>query len=377
MATTNILIVEDEYLTSTDIRNSLTDMGYTVPGVADNGPDAIRMAGELSPDIILMDITLKGKMTGIEAASQIREQFGIPVIYLTAHSDDVTVEKAVSSEPFGYLVKPIDERALKHTLLMALYKHAMDEKLRQSELTIRGLLNATKDQTILVDNNGRILALNEAFSRAAGKSVEALKNTLIYELIGNGTISMKMAEEIQRGNAQSPVSFEEKFRDRFLDTTIYSVSNGREGDRQLAIYRHDITALKSAEEELKIVNEKLVKEKERLAMFAAALDDMSDCAIITDSLGRIVCVNSTFEKKFALPQKTVKGKEFSDLAHADNQYPMSAEIFLHYRDTDNIAVFIAKNAYGVKMPMTLKTRPLFFENNRPKNFILVLRDKMG
>jgi len=145
MAGPQILVVEDEYLTSTDIKNTLTNMGYGVPGVADTGAEAVRMAGELRPDLILMDITLKGRMTGIEAAVQIQQQYRIPVVFLTAHSDDATVDRAVSAEPFGFLIKPMNDLDLKRTIQMALYKHTMEERLYRSEQTIRALLNALPD----------------------------------------------------------------------------------------------------------------------------------------------------------------------------------------------------------------------------------------
>lgn len=139
MDKTSILVVEDEFLTRADIQYSLEKFGYLVRGSSDTGEDAIRKAGELRPDLTLMDITLKGKMSGIEAAEKIKESFGIPVVFLTAHSDDATVEKALSSEPFGYLVKPLDERALKTTIQMALYKHGVERQLKRltEELEIR------------------------------------------------------------------------------------------------------------------------------------------------------------------------------------------------------------------------------------------------
>lgn len=371
-----IMIVEDEYLTSTDMKNGLTEIGYSVPGIADTGPDAIRLAGELKPDLILMDITLKGSMNGIEAARQIRERFSIPVVFVTAHTDDVTVESAVASEPFGYLVKPLDERAMKTMIRMALSKHAVDQKLRHSELMIRGLMNATRDETVLVDRDGRILDFNEAFGRAAGRPAGELKNTPVFELIGSG-ISMKTAEELQGGNLASLRTFEEESGGRWLDTTIYPISDAASGDRHYAIYRHDITALKKADNDLRAANEQLVREKSRLALYAAALDDMSDYAIITDGTGTITCVNRSFEKKFAVTRGAMKGKHFSELAHADNPYPVSPSDFLQFRDADNIALFIAKNAYGIRMPMTLKSRPFSLVNNRPGNFVFVLRDKTG
>jgi len=377
MSKGKILVVEDEFVTGSEIQARLLDMGYDVPEVVDNGEGAIQKTGELNPDIVVMDITLKGKMNGIEAAEQIRARYGIPVVYLTAHSDEATVNLAIHSEPFGYLVKPLDERALRTTIQMALYKHTMDEKMRQSGETIRGLLNATKDETVLVDNEGKILALNDAFARSAGRSAADLLNTGIYELIKTGSITMKTADAMQKTNAAAPVSFEEEVRDRWIETTIYSINDNRGNRRQVAIFCHDISAIKRAERELVTTNEQLVKEKERLALFASALDNMSDCAIITDGMGMITYVNITFEKKFVLTRDAMVGKHISELAHTENRYPLSKEEFLHYQDSDNTAVFIAKNAYGVKMPMTLKSKPILLENNRPRNFVFILREKTG
>jgi CheY-like chemotaxis protein len=123
MTKTKILVVEDEFITATDIQIALIGMGYDVPVVVDNGEEAIRKAGELHPSLVLMDIGLAGKMNGIEAAKQIRERFDIPVIILTAHSDESTFWSALASEPFGYIIKPFETRELKISIEMALHKH--------------------------------------------------------------------------------------------------------------------------------------------------------------------------------------------------------------------------------------------------------------
>lgn len=123
MTKTKILVVEDEFITATDIQNSLKGMGYEVPVVVDNGEEAIRKTGELHPSLVLMDIGLSGKMNGIEAAKQIRERFDIPVIFLTAHSDESTFWSALASEPFGYIIKPFGTREMKISIEMALHKH--------------------------------------------------------------------------------------------------------------------------------------------------------------------------------------------------------------------------------------------------------------
>jgi CheY-like chemotaxis protein len=124
MAEAKILIVEDEVLFAKDLKDLLVSWGYTVPAIASTGEEAIEMAGEIKPDLVLMDIVLKDGMDGIEAADQIRTRFTIPVVYLTAYADDETVQRAKITEPYGYVLKPLEERDLHVTLEIALYMYA-------------------------------------------------------------------------------------------------------------------------------------------------------------------------------------------------------------------------------------------------------------
>ncbi len=372
-----ILVVEDEFITATALQSSLEDLGFEVVGTADNGDEAIQAAGEHKPDVILMDIQLIGDMNGIVAAGIIKQKYEIPVIFLTGQSDDATIGKALESEPFGYIVKPFEEKNLKTSITMALYKRAMDEKLRQSEATIRGLLNATKDETVLVDNDGKILALNNAFAASAGKPVAELVNTVLYELIKTGALSMKTADEMQKKGEGSPISFEEELRDRWLDTTVYSINDSNGVRQQVAIFRHDITGIKQAESQLKAANEQLVTEKERLSLYAAALDNMRDCAFITASMGEILYVNATAEKKFGVKLADLNGKKLKDLAHADNKLNIGDYFFFDYKDVDSQGLFLGMNAYGVKLPMTLTGKPILSYNKKPTHFVFVLRDKIS
>ena len=133
MATAQILVVEDENIIAKDIQNSLKSLGYAVPAVASSGKEAIKKAAEMRPDLALMDIVLKGDMDGIQAAGHMRDRYGIPVVYLTAYGDDQTLARAKLSEPFGYVLKPFDERGLQSTIEMALYKSQMEKNLRESE----------------------------------------------------------------------------------------------------------------------------------------------------------------------------------------------------------------------------------------------------
>lgn len=128
-----ILVVEDETIVSMDIQNSLRLLGYEVAGAATSGPEAIGKADQTMPDLVLMDIILKGEMDGVEAARAIHARLGIPVIFLTACADEKTLERAKVTEPFGYMIKPFEERELHSHIEIALYRHRMERKLRESE----------------------------------------------------------------------------------------------------------------------------------------------------------------------------------------------------------------------------------------------------
>jgi len=129
MENTQILVVEDQGIVADDLRRRLTRLGYTVPDIAFSGEEAVEKAKTFHPDLILMDIRLKGDMDGVEAAEKIHGTLDIPIIYLTAHSDRETLSRAKKTEPFGYILKkPFDERELLSNIEMALYKHQMEKK---------------------------------------------------------------------------------------------------------------------------------------------------------------------------------------------------------------------------------------------------------
>jgi len=137
MTNARILIVENEVPVAEEIKTRLKNSGYTIPAIASYKEEAIQQAAEISPDLVLMDIHLEHKMDGVEAARQIRARFDIPVVYLTAYSDDETLRRAKITEPFGYILKPFTERELFSTIEIALYKYKMEKKLRESEARYR------------------------------------------------------------------------------------------------------------------------------------------------------------------------------------------------------------------------------------------------
>lgn len=172
----HILIVEDESLVADDLEQRLIKLGYRSVGIVDTGEAAVTQALELRPDLVLMDIRLKGPLDGIEAAGQLRVPHRIPVVFLTSHADQGTLERAGLSEPFGYLTKPFQERDLHATLEMALYRHHAEERLLKIERWLATTLRNIADAVIATDTAGRVTYLNP--------SAELLTGWTMHEALG-------------------------------------------------------------------------------------------------------------------------------------------------------------------------------------------------
>lgn len=162
MPQANILVVEDEPIVAKDIQMSLQRLGYRVPAMAASGEDAIRKTRESNPDLILMDIVLKGKMDGVETVKQIRKQCDVPVIYLTAYADDHTLERAKTTAPAGYMLKPYQPNELRTTIELALHRahhdRDMSERLRWLATTVRCI----GDGVMTTDCDARVTYVNPA-----------------------------------------------------------------------------------------------------------------------------------------------------------------------------------------------------------------------
>jgi len=172
MIQTEILIVEDESIVALDISNRLEKMGYSVLGIATSGPEAVEKALETEPNLILMDIKLRGEMDGVEAVQEIQTQLDIPAIYLTAYADEATLQRAKITGPHGYLLKPFEERDLHTTIEMALYKHSLEQQLKESERWLSTTLNSIDDAVIATDAHGRVKFMNPKAERLTGWSEE-------------------------------------------------------------------------------------------------------------------------------------------------------------------------------------------------------------
>ncbi len=183
MKTSKILIAEDEMITSIDIKNILQNDGYEVVGTVTTGEEALQQVIDKRPDVVLLDITLQGKMDGIETARRIKAEYDIPIIYVTAHSDNATLERAKITEPGGYILKPLKKEDLRSTIETVLYKHELEVRLKESEAKYRQLFSVVSESIIIFElDSFRIIDANAAAVRMYGYGMDELLGLKLTDL---------------------------------------------------------------------------------------------------------------------------------------------------------------------------------------------------
>ena len=163
-----ILIVEDEKIIAKDIENKLLELDYVVPAIISTGEEVLETIRKTKPDLILMDIKLEGIMDGIEAAIEVRKNFDIPVVFLTSYSNNSTLKRSKEAEPYGYIVKPIDERDLISSIEIAFNRYSLEKKLMEKEQQISIFQNNSNEAVYITDLHGKLIYLNNIAEKISG-----------------------------------------------------------------------------------------------------------------------------------------------------------------------------------------------------------------
>jgi len=171
----SVMVVEDERLVARDIADNLVRMGYDVMAEVATASECLEVARARRPDLVLMDIHLQGDVDGIEAAQRLRDDFDIPVVFLSAYADDQTVSRAKHTSPLGYLLKPFRKSELKSAVELGLYKHQMERRLREREHWFSTTLRAIGDAVVAVDVQGQVSFMNDAAERLLGRKLAELE----------------------------------------------------------------------------------------------------------------------------------------------------------------------------------------------------------
>jgi diguanylate cyclase (GGDEF)-like protein/PAS domain S-box-containing protein len=312
MEKTRILIVEDEGLIARDVENMVKNAGYEVCGIASTGEEAIERADKTQPDLILMDIILRGDMDGVEAAERIRDHFNIPVIYLTAHTDENTLERAKLTEPQGYTLKPVEQKELLTVIEMALYKYQLEMKLREREGWLATLLQSIGEGVIATDKSGNITFMNPVAEKLTGWRQEESINkplTSILHMVDeeNGKLVRVSIPELLSPNHRNPVNgnvqivnYEEKVP---IELSSAIIKDAKDSVSGLVLVLHDLTERKRYEEKLRYnaIHDHLTELPNRFLFFdrlnmalAHAQRDIHKLAALMLDLDEFKKVNDTW-----------------------------------------------------------------------------------
>lgn len=317
-----------------DIKRTMESFGYTVPYVASRGEEAVEKAKEIMPDLILMDIILKGKMNGIEVANKLKK-LDIPVIYLTAHSEETTANRALATEPYGYLLKPFDITELKFAIELAIYKNKTEKKLKASESNYNSLfenmLDAFAYHQIIIDGNNHpvdyiFLKVNGAFERFTGLKKDNIIGRRVTEVIPEITTTDRELIDLYGRVALTGESkiFELYFEpfDKFYSITAYSNEKG-----YFATIFEDITKRKLAE--------KALKKSE--SYYRTIFEHTGAATVILEEDRTISLANAEFEKLSGYSREELEGKKsWTDFVLKDDLLKMKEYHSLRRIDPETV-----------------------------------------
>lgn len=267
MGRAKILIVEDESIVAFNIQHRLEGLGYVVTAIISSGEAAIQSVAQNLPDLVLMDIKLKGRVDGIEAAAQLRNRFQIPVVYLTAYTDDETIERAKLTEPYGYILKPFEARDLCTTIEVALYNHQMERQRRERAQFLATTLESMGDAVITTDSQGLVTFMNPvAEALTCWKQEEVLGNNLtqVFHTINEKTrkavenpVEVALREGVTVGIENNTVLINKQGNEIPIDDSAAPIKNKAGKLLGAVLVFHDVTEQQQAQAFLEKINEEL------------------------------------------------------------------------------------------------------------------------
>ncbi len=250
-----VLIIEDERVVATHVERSLSDAGYAVTGIAATAGEAAELLSEGLPDVALVDIRLRGKSEGFEIAARLRAENDVPVVYMTAHTDDDTLQRAARTGAYGYVVKPFTIGEVKSALQVALFKHRLDQHQAERERWFATTLRAIADGVVTCDAEQRVTFLNAAAERMLGRDEADARGCGIAEVLGRG---QALVPEVgaalqQRRSVALSLEPELSVKSALLEGTVAPIVHA---ERVLGavLVLHDVTEQRRRDEQLALTD---------------------------------------------------------------------------------------------------------------------------
>ena len=377
----SLFIVEDEGIVASDLSETLQTLGYSVAGIAKSGENALEKIQIAKPDLVLMDIHLAGTMDGIDTAAKIHSLYMIPVIFLTAYADKALLERAKLTEPYGYILKPYEERGLQSTIEMALYKFRTDERVREDEALVRSLLNLNPAPVFILDKDTNVLYINTAFSQKKTlpnvPSTPSPSRQSLSTLVSSGMISQALFDAVQAHFYDpAPYKFEEEFQGTWFSHTISPLLDQNNQVSRCAVKSFDITDVKKRELDLTSLTRQLESEKQSLTLFAAMLDSMDDFVVATDMVGNIMYINKAFQVRFRFSKEDVAGKHISALKDPADPFALDTNSFLNDKKQVWSGSVTVVNKFGIRIKTLLKSTPVALDHQNICR-VFVFRERLG
>ncbi len=324
-ATPSILIVEDEVIVAEDVRRRLEEMGYTITGVVSRGDQALAQVRRVHPDLILMDIGLKGTVDGVEAAKMVLAEEDIPIVFASAYSDDATLRRAKTIDPFGFVLKPFDERELRTAIEIGLYKHQTERRLREREAMYRSLVELSTDAIAMLDVQGTIQFCNGQKAAMHGfASPDALlgRHALAFVAPEDKDRAEQMLAGVLRGEPLTDALLTFVRDDgtpvRAEVSAMLLAEAPNRGTRVMCV-EHDVTRRLQTEDELRLA----VRQLEFV------VENLDDGILFEDASGRVRLTNSAFRSMFRVDgTTTAPGAPYDGLAQVTSVLMTDAPAYL-------------------------------------------------
>ena len=390
MAGAKILVVEDDSSVAAYVVELLETLGYMDSSVAHSGEEAVRIAPKKRPDLALIDITLKGDMDGIETAKHIHDKFNIPVVYLADRANEDLLRRAGITEPFGYVLKPVEERRLHLNIEIALYRHDTERRFREREQWLSTILRSIGDAVIAMDEGGMVTFMNPVAEILTGWRLEEVSGKYLADIFN--VVTEKTSVPIQKhvmdalhkgtivGRTDRHTTLVSKVgRETPIDYNAAPLRDDQNNIIGVVLVFREITKRKRAEDKLKQTADTL---RNQTQIMQSIFDSIGDGVVVANESGEFMLFNPNAERIIGISETDASPDQWSEkygFFSSDRITPFATEELPLVRAikgeaSDEVEMFVRNPKVPDGVYVSASGRPLHEESGVPKGGVVVLRD---